>query len=94
MGFLKELFWTHFFYYNDLDSVVKQSTIKPLADDELLYAPANTEQEHSALQNNLTAIFNWINRWQLNNIQNYICTNCTYHKTIKTQLQDTSNTYG
>jgi len=53
-------------YVNDLDSVVKKSTIKISADDALLYSPANTKQECSDLQNNLNAIFNWTIRWQLN----------------------------
>jgi len=44
---------------------VKKSTIKLFADDVLLYAPANNEQECCALQNDLTAIFNWTNQWQL-----------------------------
>ena len=52
-------------YVNDLDSVIKNSTIKLFADDVLLYAPANTQKECSALQDDLTAIFNWANRWQL-----------------------------
>ena len=52
-------------YVNDLDSVVKKSTIKLFADDVLLYAPADTKQECSALQNDLNAIFNWTIRWQL-----------------------------
>jgi len=52
-------------YVNDLDSVVKKSTIKIFADDVLLYAPANTKQECSDLQNDLNAIFNWTICWQL-----------------------------
>ena len=52
-------------YVNDLDSVVKNSKIKLFADDVLLYAPANTQQECSALQDDLTAISNWTNCWQL-----------------------------
>ena len=43
---------------------MKKSTINLFADG-ILYAPANNEQECRALQNNLTAIFNWTNRWQL-----------------------------
>ena len=52
-------------YVNDLDSIVKNSKIKLFADDALLYAPANTQQECSALQDDLTAISNWTNCWQL-----------------------------
>jgi len=52
-------------YVNDLDSVVKYSTVKLFADDVLLYASANTQQECAALQCDLTAIFNWALCWQL-----------------------------
>ena len=50
-------------YVNDLDS---NSSIKLFADDVLLYAPANTQQECCALQDDLHAICsNWANHWQL-----------------------------
>jgi len=52
-------------YVNDLDSIIKNSTIKLFANDVLLYAPANTEQECCALQGDLHAISNWANCWQL-----------------------------
>ena len=32
----------------------------------LLYAPANTQQECCALQDDLHKISNWVNRWKLN----------------------------
>ena len=53
-------------YVNDLDSIIKNSTIKLFADDVLLYAPANTQQECCALQDDLHAISDWANHWQLN----------------------------
>ena len=54
------------FIWNDLDSIIKNSTIKLFADDVLLYAPANTQQECCALQDDLHAISDWANHWQLN----------------------------
>ena len=52
-------------YVNDLDSVVKHSTVKLFADDVLLYAPANTIKDCSALQDDLSAIACWANCWKL-----------------------------
>ena len=52
-------------YVNDLDSVVKYSTIKLFADDVLLYAPVRSIKDCSALQDDLAAIFYWTTRWQL-----------------------------
>ena len=52
-------------YVNDLDSVVKYSTIKLFADDVLLYAPVSSIKDCSALQDDLAAIFHWTTRWQL-----------------------------
>ena len=42
-------------YVNDLDSVVKYSTIKLFADDVLLYAPVSSIKDCSALQDDLAA---------------------------------------
>jgi len=50
-------------YVNDLDSVVNNSTVKLFADDVLLYASANTQQECSALNCNLQLGTRL--RWQL-----------------------------
>ena len=52
-------------YVNDLDSVVKCSTVKLFADDVLLYASVRSTKDCSALQDDLAAIFHWTNRWQL-----------------------------
>ena len=52
-------------YVNDLDSVVKYSTVKLFTDDVLLYAPIRSTKDCSALQDDLAAIFHWTNRWQL-----------------------------
>ena len=52
-------------YVNDLDSVVKNSTIKLFADDVLLYAPVCTIKDCSTLQDDLTAVAQWANCWQL-----------------------------
>ena len=52
-------------YVNDLDSVVKYSTVKLFADDVLLYAPVRSIKDCSALQDDLAAIYHWTNRWQL-----------------------------
>ena len=52
-------------YVNDLDSVVKCSTVKLFADGVLLYAPVCSTKDCSALQDDLAAIFHWTNRWQL-----------------------------
>ena len=52
-------------YVNDLDCVIKHSTIRLFADDVLLYAPANTMEECSSLQDDLTAVYHWANCWQL-----------------------------
>ena len=57
-------------YVNDLDSVVKCSTVKLFADDVLLYAPVRSTKDCSALQDDLTAIFHRTNRWQLRLISN------------------------
>ena len=43
-------------YVNDLNPIIKNSTIKLFADDVLPYVPANTQQEYFALQDDLTAI--------------------------------------
>ena len=43
-------------YVNDLDSVVKHSTIKLFADDVLLYAEVNTTKDCLALQDDLSAV--------------------------------------
>jgi len=37
-------------YVNDLDSVVKNPTVKLFPDDVVLYASVNTQQECSTLQ--------------------------------------------
>ena len=47
---------------NDLDSVVKHSTIKLFVDDVLLYAEVNTTKDCLALQDDLSAV---VTRWQL-----------------------------
>jgi len=49
-------------YVNDLDCVVKNSTIKLFP---YCYMPQPIPQECSALQDDLTVISNWANRWQL-----------------------------
>ena len=52
-------------YVNDLDSVVKHSTIKLFADDVLLYAEVNTTKDCLALQDDLSAVVSWSTCWQL-----------------------------
>ena len=52
-------------YVNDLDCIIKHSTIRLFADDVLLYASANTMEECSSLQDDLTAVHHWANCWQL-----------------------------
>jgi len=51
-------------HVNDLDCVVKNSTIKLFPNCYMPHA-ANTQQECSALQDDLTVISNWANHWQL-----------------------------
>ena len=41
-------------YVNDLDCIIRHSTIRLFADDVLLYATANTMEECSSLQDDLT----------------------------------------
>ena len=53
-------------YVNDLDSVVKHSTIRLFADDVLIDASVNTLEECEALQDDLNPIAAWVTRWQLN----------------------------
>ena len=43
-------------YVNDLNTVIQHSTIKPFADDVLLYAPANNILDCAVLQEDLAAV--------------------------------------
>jgi len=53
-------------YGNDLDSVVKHSSIKLFTDNVLVYASANTLKDCMSLKNDLNAIAAWATHWQLN----------------------------
>ena len=54
-------------YVNDLDTVIKHSTIKLFADDVLLlYAPANNVLDCAVLKEDLAAVTSWSDCWQLN----------------------------
>ena len=52
-------------YVNDLDSIVKHSTVKLFADDILLYAPVGILKDCSSFQEDLTALSSWASCWQL-----------------------------
>ena len=52
-------------YINDLPASVKFSSIRLFADDAKLFCPANTDQNHANLQDDLNNIWAWTVKWQL-----------------------------
>ena len=53
-------------YINDMEkSISRTSTLRLFADDSLLYRPVNTTNDGKRLQENLTELIKWAEKWQM-----------------------------
>ena len=52
-------------YINDMPEMVKSSETKLFADDSLLFRPINNQADSVLLQNDLTSLQDWEDKWQM-----------------------------
>jgi hypothetical protein len=53
-------------YINDMDkSISRTSTLRLVADDSLLFRPVNTTYDGKRLQEDLTELTKWAEKWQM-----------------------------